>query len=277
MKIFPCCKINLGLNIVSKRPDGYHNLETVFYPVPLCDVIDVLEISEKQFLHFQMESTGNQLDCRNEDNLIVKAYHLLATDHCLPAMRVALQKNIPSQAGLGGGSSDAAFMLQFLKERFQLPISHDALISYASKLGADCAFFIDCKPVFATGIGDVFHPLKGKTDFLQGVYVLIVKPDVSVSTANAFRHILPAAPMVSCKEAILQPIEMWKDLLANDFEDSVFLQYPELAELKAQLYAAGAVYAQMSGSGSSVFGLFKENPEKLREAFRDHFVFISQL
>lgn len=252
MITFPNIKINLGLSITEKRPDGYHNLETVFYPVALEDALEIRTAPEadKKFTLYQhgMEIAGNP-----EDNLVVKAYLLLDKEFHLPPVEIHLYKHIPSGAGLGGGSSDAAFMLKLLNEHYNLALSDDQLESYAATLGADCAFFIRNKPTFAEGIGNIFSPIDLS---LNGYRIVIVKPNVFVSTREAFSAIRPHRPEYPIKEVIKRPVNEWRDTLINDFEASVFPQHPVIGEIKEELYRQGAVYASMSGSGSSVFGLF---------------------
>lgn len=252
MIVFPNIKINLGLSITEKRPDGYHNLETVFYPVALEDALEIRALSEadkKITLHqYGMEITGNP-----EDNLVAKAYSLLDKEFHLPPVEIHLYKHIPSGAGLGGGSSDAAFMLKLLNGHFHLNLSEEQLEIYAATLGADCAFFIKNKPVYAEGIGNIFSPIELS---LKGYQIMIVKPDVFVSTREAFANIHPHHPEYPVKEVIRRPVAEWKDTLINDFEASVFPQHPVIGEIKKELYNQGALYASMSGSGSSVFGLF---------------------
>lgn len=252
MIVFPNIKINLGLSITEKRPDGYHNLETVFYPVALEDALEIRALPEadkKITLHqYGMEITGNP-----EDNLVAKAYSLLDKEFHLPPVEIHLYKHIPSGAGLGGGSSDAAFMLKLLNGHFHLNLSEEQLEIYAATLGADCAFFIKNKPVYAEGIGNIFSPIELS---LKGYQIMIVKPDVFVSTREAFANIHPHHPEYPVKEVIRRPVAEWKDTLINDFEASVFPQHPVIGEIKQELYNQGALYASMSGSGSSVFGLF---------------------
>ena len=247
---FPNAKINLGLSVVSKRPDGYHNLETVFYPVPLCDALEITP-NDKADCHLSV--SGIQIDGSWEDNLIIKAYRLLQKDFSLPGLDVRLYKNIPFGAGMGGGSSDASFMLMMLRDQFDLPVSKDQLLDYAARLGADCPFFCMNRPVFAEGTGNVFTPL----DFsLKGYHIVIIKPAVSVPTKDAFSKIIPQYPQEPILEIIRKPIGEWKGRLQNDFEKSVFSLYPQIRDIRESLYAQGAVYASMSGSGSSVFGIF---------------------
>lgn len=255
---FPTAKINLGLNIVERRPDGYHNLQTVFYPVPLCDALELLP-ADGTHTGCRLELPGGHaLDCACEDNLVVKAYRLLAADHDLPGMDVRLLKQIPSGAGLGGGSADAAFMLKMLNEQCALSLSDDDLRGYAVKLGADCAFFIRNQAVYAEGIGERFTPVDLS---LQGHPIVVVKPDVFISTREAFAQVHPQQPAESLQTVIAAPLTEWKERMVNDFEQSVFPRFPEVAHIKQQLYERGALYASMSGSGSSVFGLFEKGEE----------------
>lgn len=277
MITYPCCKINLGLNVVSKREDGYHNLETVFYPIPLCDVLEIKEVDNASHSLCTLLTEGNELDCNAQDNLIVKAYNLIAKDYKLPSVKVSLEKRIPSQAGLGGGSSDAAFMIKLLNAQFNLNISIGKMEDYAARLGADCAFFIQGKQTFATGIGNIFTSLNTDKDLLKGYHIAIVKPDIPIPTSEAFRNIKPQHPAISCEKAILEPIENWKNMLSNDFEKSIFGLHPELPAIKNKLYELGATYAQMSGSGSSVFGIFKNEPENLNQCFDGAFTFTAKL
>ncbi len=279
MITFPCAKINLGLNIVSKRPDGYHNLETVFYPIPLTDALEIKYMDEK----FPSESpcdlkiTGNDVDCNEEDNLVIKAYQLLAADFQLPRVHAHLVKRIPTQAGLGGGSSDAAYMIRLLDERFRLNIGIPEMERYAAKLGADCAFFITADPSYAEGIGDVLMPADVPGAGLGGYYLAVVKPSVAVSTRDAYAAIVPKTPTKCCRDIVRQPIETWKDELVNDFEAPIFAMHPELAAIKQSLYDAGAVYAAMSGSGSALFGILREQPTGLEKEFEGMFCLVMKL
>lgn len=279
MITFPCAKINLGLNIVSKRPDGYHNLETVFYPIPLTDALEIKYMDEK----FPSESpcdlkiTGNDVDCNEEDNLVIKAYQLLAADFQLPRVHAHLVKRIPTQAGLGGGSSDAAYMIRLLDERFRLNIGIPEMERYAAKLGADCAFFITADPSYAEGIGDVLMPADVPGAGLGGYYLAVVKPSVAVSTRDAYAAIVPKTPAKCCRDIVRQPIETWKDELVNDFEAPIFAMHPELAAIKQSLYDTGAVYAAMSGSGSALFGIFREQPTGLEKEFEGMFCQVMKL
>lgn len=273
MIMFPCAKINLGLNIVSKREDGYHNLETVFYPVPLCDALEIKNMDEEfpSEVACDLKITGNAVECNEQENLVVKAYNLLAADFKLPRVHTHLYKHIPSQAGLGGGSSDAAYMIRLLDERYRLNIGNAEMERYAAQLGADCAFFISAEPSYAEGIGDELMPVDDPKGNLNGYYITIVKTDVAVSTRDAYKAITPKKPAKCCRDIVRQPIETWKDELINDFEAPIFAQHPVLAEIKEKLYSLGAAYAAMSGSGSAIFGLFKQEPIGIEDQFKGMF------
>lgn len=280
MITFPCAKINLGLNIVSKREDGYHNLETVFYPIPLTDALEIKYMDERfpSDANCDLKVTGNMVDCNEEDNLVVKAYNLLAADYELPRVHAHLVKRIPSQAGLGGGSSDAAYMIRLLDERFRLNIGNPEMERYAAKLGADCAFFITADPKdggttsYAEGIGDVLMPVSVPEDNLGGKYLVVVKrDDIAVSTKEAYSDITPKKPAKCCRDIVRQPIDTWREELVNDFEAPIFAKHPELAEIKQKLYDLGAAYAAMSGSGSAIFGIFKNEPVNIERQFEGMF------
>lgn len=279
MITFPCAKINLGLNVINKRPDGYHNIETIFYPIPLNDALEI-KLMDDRFPSKQncdLKVTGKGVDCNEEDNIVVKAYNLLSKDFVLPRIHAHLYKNIPSQAGLGGGSSDAAFMIRLLDERFRLNIGNAEMERYAAMLGADCAFFITAEQSFATGIGEVLSPADSPQGNLNGYHLVVVKDDVAVSTKEAYAQITPAKPQVCCKDIVKMPIDKWKDLLTNDFEKPAFKAHPVLAEIKQKLYALGAAYAQMSGSGSAMFGIFKNKPVIPEGTFGKADVYVMQL
>lgn len=263
MITFPNSKINLGLNVVEKRPDGYHNLETVFYPVNLQDALEVTtaKVSDKEYT---LHVSGTPVECSPEDNLVVKAYLLLKKDFKLPNVNIHMYKHIPSGAGLGGGSSDAAFMIKALNSKYHLNLTDDQMETYAATLGADCAFFIKDKPVFATGIGNEMELVDLS---LKGYYILIVKPDIHVSTREAYSAIHPRYPDLSLKELIKRPIDTWKNSMVNDFEQSVFARHPEIGLLKEKIYGLGAVYASMTGSGSAIYGLFGQQIPELDGLF----------
>ena len=279
MLTFPCAKINLGLNITSKREDGYHNLETIFYPVPLTDALEV-KLMHDDFPSDEpcdLKITGNAVDCDEKNNLVVKAYTLLAQDFKLPRVHTHLVKRIPMQAGLGGGSADGAFMIRLLDERFRLNMGIAEMERYASQLGSDCAFFITAEPSFATGRGEVLEPVNIAEQNLKGYYIAIVKPAIAVSTREAFKQIICRQPEHCCRDIVRQPVETWKTVLTNDFEEPAFKQHPELADIKQRLYDLGAVYAQMSGSGSAFFGLFRTDPQQLKNAFPACYTFTTKL
>jgi 4-diphosphocytidyl-2-C-methyl-D-erythritol kinase len=266
MIAFPNAKINLGLNIVSKRPDGYHNIETVFYPVRLYDVLEIVPAATGVTAFTQ---TGIFIDGDPQKNLVLRAYRLLKKKYDIPEIDIYLQKNIPFGAGLGGGSADAAFMLKLLNDFAGLNLSNKHLEEYASQLGADCPFFIRNQPVFAEGTGTVFTPVSIS---LTGYYIVIVKPNIHVSTPEAYAGATPQSPKESVLTIIRRPVEMWKDRLVNDFEASVFTRFPAINAIKQKLYGKGAVYACLSGSGSSVFGIFS-TPENLEAEFPGSTVF----
>lgn len=248
---FPNAKINLGLNIVSKRDDGYHNLETVFFPIPLKDVVEIIPSSESVST---LTVTGRTVDCPAEKNLVMKAYNALSSQYMLPPVDIYLHKIIPDGAGLGGGSADASTTLLMLNDLFALNICDDKLAAIAKTIGADCPFFIYNKPMLAHGIGDELSPIQLS---LAGKSIILIKPDISVSTKAAYAGVKPQVPHTNIIDIIKLPMSRWKELLINDFENSVFAQFPELAEIKDALYSAGAIYASMSGSGSSIFGIFE--------------------
>lgn len=276
MIVYPNCKINLGLNVLRKRTDGYHDLETVFYPVPLTDKLEAI-VGNGADGTCSLSLSGNPIEGNAADNLIVKAYNLLAADHRLPHVDFDLEKHIPSQAGLGSGSSDATYTLRLLNELCQLHLDSPTLQRYAARLGADCAFFVTVEPSFATGIGDILTPMADECAHLKGLYLLIVKPSVAISTAQAFSFVKPQPPIIRCKEVVAQPIGEWRNRLGNDFEVSIFNIHPEIRSVKQQLYSMGATYAQMSGSGSAFFGIFNEAPTRLPAAFDGMFTYLCQL
>lgn len=253
MLLQPNAKINIGLNIVGKRADGYHNLETVFYPINLCDRLEICRTAEHNDLRYKT-SGGIMLDCAEEDNLIVRTYHIFKKRYDIGGVDITFEKHIPFGAGLGGGSSDAAHTAIALNRLFDLQLSSEELQQIVGQLGADCPFFIINGPCFAQGIGDIMQPIDID---LKDYELLLIKPDIYVSTRDAYAHITPKQPKTSLTEIIHLPVKQWKDSLYNDFEESVFKRYPQLAEVKNVLYEYGAEYASMSGSGSSFYGLFR--------------------
>ena len=270
MIVFPNAKINIGLNIVERRPDGYHNLESVFYPIKIYDRLQVEKATSSLAAECNIVSEGYTIAGDSKDNLVVKAYNLIRQEYKIPAVNVKLTKLIPMGAGLGGGSSDAAYMLKALNDLFELNISEEKLQQIAAKLGADCAIFIKNQPVYATGIGNVFH-YDVKIPSLAGKTIIVVKPDVFVSTKDAYSMIHPKSPKYSLTESICKPTETWKDTIVNDFEVSVFAKFPLIGDVKTKLYNLGAEYASMSGSGSSVFGIFNKPIENFEIHFPDMF------
>lgn len=251
MVVFPPCKINLGLSVLSKRPDGYHNLETCFYPVRWLDLLEVIP-SET----FSFTTSGTEIPGSVEDNLCVKAYRLLQKDFDLAAVKIHLHKIIPTGAGLGGGSSDAAYTLRLLNDVFALRLNHQTLIEYAAKLGSDCAFFVQDKPMMGSGRGEILREVQLSLD---DKFLVLVKPDIHVSTADAFGGISPKSTSPSVEEIVLNyPVQRWKENLKNDFEETIFKKYPDIKWIKEKLYSLGAIYASMSGTGSAVFGIFDE-------------------
>lgn len=263
MKTFPCAKINLGLNIVSRRDDGYHCLETVFYPIRIHDEIEIQSI-DGQPATCLLSIEGTPIKGDAEKNLVVRAYRALSAVHPLPPASITLHKQIPMQAGLGGGSADAAFTLTLLNDMFKVGLGFNELRQIAARLGADCAFFIEPQPAYATGIGEVLTPIELD---LSRYEMLIVKPPVAVSTREAFANISIRKPERCCRDIVVQPIETWRDVLVNDFEQSIFPQYPIIGEIKQKLYDLGAIYAAMSGSGSAVFGIFERIPDVVKSEF----------
>jgi 4-diphosphocytidyl-2-C-methyl-D-erythritol kinase len=266
MIVFPNAKINLGLNIVEKRSDGYHNIETIFYPIGLNDVLEVLP--SETCTDYSFSSSGITIDGDPEDNLIVKAYRLLRSEYQFSPIDITLIKQIPFGAGLGGGSADASFMLKAMNELFGLKIAPKKLEKLSGKIGADCPVFIRNKPVFATGIGNVFTPIDLS---LKGYFLLLIKPDIHVSTPEAYSLIKPEKPEKGLIELIKQPVINWKDAIKNDFEKSVFARFPVIEKIKDDLYEMGAVYASMSGSGSTVYGIF-DKPPLQNDLFENCFV-----
>lgn len=252
MVVFPNAKINLGLRILAKRNDGYHDLETVFYPLPFYDALEMIRQPAGSGLSFS--SGGFPIAGEVNDNLCIKAYNLLKKDFPgLPPVRMYLHKAIPSGAGLGGGSADASFALKLLNEMAALDLSAAQLLEYSLQLGSDCPFFIINKPCFATGRGEQLETVNID---LSGYSIVIVNPGIHVPTGPAFSWLQPGYPAASLKEIIMMPVETWEGRLINDFEIPVFERYPEIKAVKEELYNKGAVYASMSGSGSTVYGIF---------------------
>ncbi|HYC28743.1 MAG TPA: 4-(cytidine 5'-diphospho)-2-C-methyl-D-erythritol kinase [Chitinophagaceae bacterium] len=250
--IFSNCKINLGLRVLRKRADGYHDLETVFYPIPFHDVIEVIRTEQPPV---QFSTSGIPVDVAPEQNLCMKAYALLSRNFELPPVKLHLHKSIPSGAGLGGGSANAAFTLKLLNAKLNLGLSTEQLLDMALQLGSDCPFFIVNRPCFASGRGELFEPVD--LSGLQQYKIAIVDPGIHISTAWAFSKVKPNAAGKSIKEIIRQPVETWREELVNDFEEAVFAEHAVLRDIKNKMYERGAEYAAMSGSGSGMYGLFK--------------------
>jgi len=273
MITFPVAKINLGLNVVEKRADGYHNLQTVFYPVPIMDALEIVPMSDgfPSDVDCDLKVTNITIEGDEQRNLVVRAYHLLKADYPeLPRVHAHLWKGIPTQAGMGGGSSDCGYMIRLLNETFDMGLSSEQMQQYAARLGADCAFFIESRACYAEGIGERLQPIDLD---LSGWHIGVVRPDIPVPTKEAFSRIHPHYPALNCRDVVKQPVETWRDTLTNDFEESVFVLHPEIGDVKEQLYKMGATYAAMSGSGSALFGLFKDEPDALRQTFPDMFTF----
>lgn len=249
MVVFPHCKINLGLHVLRKRPDGYHDLETCFYPVPWNDILEVIPSAE-----FSLTTSGTAIPGREEDNQCVRAYALLNATFNISPVKIHLHKSIPTGAGLGGGSSNGSFTLRALNQVFNLGLSPVDLRGYAAQLGSDSAFFSEDKPMIGAGRGEI---LTETSLSLKNYFLILVKPDIHVSTAEAYAGIQPAVPAKALSSVLQSPVEQWRNNLVNDFEPSVFKKYPAIESIKSALYQHGAVYASMSGSGSSVFGIFK--------------------
>lgn len=249
MIVFPNAKINIGLNIIEQRPDGYHNIESCFYPVPWFDALEIIEDEKFSF-------TSSGIDIPGDDNICIKVYELLKSDFDLPPLNVHLHKNIPIGAGLGGGSADGAFMLSLLNDKFSLALSTKQLQDYASQLGSDCPFFIDNKPCFVEGTGDIFSPINID---LQGLFIVIIYPQIHIDTISVYKNITPSGLPVDLKNILVtNPIKDWPEQVTNDFENSAD---NKMLQLKDVLYAQGALYASMTGSGSAVYGLFSEAPK----------------
>jgi len=271
MVVFPNCKINLGLHITAKRTDGYHNLETVFVPVALTDILEVIQLSAyhaTESTDIQFSSSGLSIAGDANNNLSVKAYKLLKKDFPqLPPIQMHLHKIIPMGAGLGGGSADGAFALQLIQQKFQLEISKQKMIDYALQLGSDCPFFVINKPCFATSRGEILTPIELD---LSAYSFLIVNPKIHISTAWAFSSIVPKQPRVSIQSIVQKPIETWKNVLINDFETPAIEAFPVIGKIKETMYQHGALYSSMTGSGSTVFGIFdKKNLPKI--SFQEDF------
>ncbi len=261
MIVFPNCKINLGLHIFSRREDGFHEIKTQFYPLSLNDCLEIIP-HEKGDTVFS--SSGISIPANGEKNLCEKAYDLIKAEYNIPPIKIHLHKNIPIGAGLGGGSADAAYALLLLNDFFSLSISKENLTAMASRLGSDCAFFINNIPALATGRGEVLSP---SSLSLKDYHLLLVVPPLHISTKDAYENIVPHYPEKELEEILKLPVAKWKENLFNDFEKGIFSKHPLLDSIKSTLYEQGALYAAMSGSGSAIFGLFSNNPDIDKESF----------
>lgn len=275
MIFFPKAKINIGLNIIRKRTDGYHELESLFYPIPLFDSLEWIKSKESGMKVFSKENgiINRCMELEKNDNLVIKAYKLLQKDYSLPCLTFYLIKNIPTGAGLGGGSSDAAYTLRGLNEAYSLGLNTEQLRNYASQLGSDCAFFIEALPSLATGRGEILKPFPLK---LENYFLVLIKPSFSIPTAEAYSGISPKEPRLSLENSLIMPIQDWKTEIKNDFEETLFIQFPQLQNLKNELYRQGALYASLSGSGSAIYGIFKK-PIKIPVLEKENQVFYLSL
>ncbi|MDO4790580.1 MAG: 4-(cytidine 5'-diphospho)-2-C-methyl-D-erythritol kinase [Porphyromonas sp.] len=255
MLTFPKAKINLGLEIVEQRPDGYHNLQTLFYPVPLTDILEICPGVDA----FSFDGGEALKECPMEQNLVVKAYRIMADRYQLPPVKILLRKHIPHGAGLGGGSSDAASTLMMLNEMFDLRCTRDELCRLGAKLGADVPCFLYDSPTYGEGIGDILTPFEELS--LEGCYLLLILPNIHISTPEAYAGVSPLKPEIELKERLRLPLQEWRDVVQNRFESSLFVRYPLLARIKEQLYDSGALYASMSGSGSAMYGIYDKKPD----------------
>ncbi|MEI6019552.1 MAG: 4-(cytidine 5'-diphospho)-2-C-methyl-D-erythritol kinase [Bacteroidota bacterium] len=269
MVCFPNCKINLGLNITEKRTDGFHNIETVFYPLNWCDSLELIE-NRKNDKAFEFSTSGLSIKGSLESNLIYKAFQLIKSKHHLPNLVVHLHKTIPMGAGLGGGSADAAFFIRQVNQQFHLLISEGEQVEIANQLGSDCAFFIQNKPVYAYDKGNLFDNIALD---LNRYCILVIYPGIHSNTKEAYDGVLPKTSQLSPKQIIEQyKIHDWKQHLKNDFEKSIFKKYPQIEKIKNQLYADGAIYASLSGSGSAVYGIFESAPALMPYKQFDYFL-----
>jgi 4-diphosphocytidyl-2-C-methyl-D-erythritol kinase len=272
MIAFPNCKINIGLRITEKRPDGFHNIESIFVPVPWTEIVEIVP-SENHLSEVEFKSSGIRMYGSKDSNLCLKAYRLLATQFSLPPVKIHLHKVLPIGAGLGGGSADAANTLILLNKIFDLKLNDADLETISAQIGSDCPFFIRNRPVFASGKGDEFENISLK---LKGLFLVIIKPRIHVNTAEAYSWITPRKRTESLKEQIKLPLKDWIDCIENDFEIPVCERFPTIRNIKSRLYKSGAIYASMSGSGSSVYGIFEEE-KNLNTYFRSSVVFSTRL
>jgi 4-diphosphocytidyl-2-C-methyl-D-erythritol kinase len=273
MIVFPNAKINLGLNIVARRDDGFHNIETIFFPVKgLCDILEIISAPEQE-QQISFTQSGLTLNEPDEENLCVKAYHLLNTYIELPKVAIHLHKQIPFGAGLGGGSSDGAHTLAALNKLSKSPLSQEKLFEVALKLGSDCPFFIINTPCFAKGRGELLNPIDLN---LSGYHILLVNPGLHINTSKAYSLSKPKPSVYKLPKSIGRDLKQWRDIVTNDFEKFVFDLYPEIGLIKDNLYEMGSVYSAMSGSGSTVFGLFESKPD-YGSIFNGYYTFYQML
>lgn len=266
MILYPNAKINIGLNVTRKRNDGYHDLETIMYPIGLCDVLSI-NINESKSGVLNFTTSGIKIDGNINDNLIVKAYELINEKYTLPALDINLRKLIPFGAGLGGGSADCAFTITGINELCQLHMNIAEMEEIAAKLGSDCSFFIQNKPSIAKGRGEILDIINLDLD---KYFIVIIIPPIPISTKLAYSKVVPQMQSVKLENSILNEMTEWKNSIKNDFEVSVFIEFPEIKSIKDELYALGADYAALSGSGSAVFGIYREKPD-LRNIFPNNY------
>ena len=268
---FPNAKINLGLRVIEKRSDGFHSLESVFYPVKLCDALEIIESKNKGA---ELTISGIEIPGSKNENLCLRAYRLLSEDHTLPGIHIHLHKVIPTGAGLGGGSSDAAFFIKLMNEKFDLNISWGEMHHYAKQLGSDCSFFVTNRTAFVEGRGDSSEPIDVD---LSKFRIGIVHPGIHIETRTAYEGVMPVKPKDSLEKKIIDlPITKWKEHIKNDFETSLFLKYPLIEKVKEQFYSLGAIYASMSGSGSAVYGIFEKSID-LKKEFPGYFCWTDKM
>ncbi len=273
MIVYPNCKINIGLRILNKRADGYHNIESVFYPVPMADILEIRPQHPANENQITFKTSGIAIPGDAKENICVKAYQLINQDYALPALDVHLHKQIPIGAGLGGGSADAAFFIKALNEFDELNLSFGEMHHYAKQIGSDCSFFINNKPALAMQKGELLEPVDLS---LKGKYILIIYPNIHISTAMAYSGVVPNANGSSIEDLIKMPIDAWKDHVSNAFEAGIVKQFPVIGEIKNELYALGAQYASMTGSGSAVYGIFESKPTAINN-FSNFTAFETQL
>ena len=254
---FPKAKINLGLRITGKRVDGFHNIETIFYPVNLCDALELV-VAEEPAMKDIITISGLNIGVKAEENLIIKAIRVLREKYPVPVLKIHLHKAIPVGSGLGGGSSDAASTIKIINKCFRLSLDSDLMRTIAAGLGSDCPFFIDSLPSYATGRGELLRPVN---PVLNGYHLLLVNPGIIISTRNAYNKCTPQLTGTFLPDSVKSPVEEWKNIIFNDFENYIFSKYPIIARIKKVLYDSGALYSSMSGSGSSVYGIFADKPE----------------